>query len=80
LLAAVTSRAIVVYATASGQEVRRFPTEVYSNTTQLIAFSPDGTMLAAAPDRGPKARTPVKLWDIETGREIRHFSLDATEN
>jgi WD40 repeat protein/serine/threonine protein kinase len=34
-----------------------------------LAFSPDGTRIAAA-DRPPRERGVVKLWDVATGREV----------
>lgn len=54
----------VLLSTTDGKEVRKLEGPAYSD---LIAFSPDGRLIAAAGYYGDKA-SPVQLWDAATGR------------
>jgi WD40 repeat protein len=53
---------VVLWETATGQEVRRF--ELSHGVPYTVAFSPDGQRLAAA-GTGPL----IGLWEVATGRE-----------
>jgi RNA polymerase sigma factor (sigma-70 family) len=53
---------------ATGRELRRF--ELLDNTGGSVAFSPDGTLLAAT---GNGLRGGVVLWEVKTGREVRRW-------
>ncbi|MCB8839529.1 WD40 repeat domain-containing protein [Aurantimonas sp. VKM B-3413] len=66
LLAAASSRLIEIFDAASGEQVARIPTDVY--TIPAVAFSPDGEILAAA------TGAIVGLWSSRTGAPI--LSLD----
>jgi WD40 repeat protein len=58
--------AITIRDTETGRELRNIPADRYYR----LAVSPNGRYVA-----GGKTRTsPVKMWDMETGRELRTFS------
>jgi hypothetical protein len=40
-----------------------------------MTFSPDGSMLATVDDSGG----PLRIWDLHTGKELRHFAGDENE-
>jgi RNA polymerase sigma factor (sigma-70 family) len=54
--------------------VRLFNGERNSNHSKVLAFSPDGKILASHIDR-----MTVVLWDAATGKEIRRLTTDAVE-
>jgi len=61
-----------------GPQLRSLTEQVFNvksralGTIDEIVFSPDGRVLAAS-----HSSAVVKLWDVETGREVRH--LDGAE-
>jgi hypothetical protein len=68
--------AIRLWELASGQEVARL--EVPEDGTSDLAFSPDGRFLVASCVRSIVIPIPhdqvVRLWDVDTGQELRHFT------
>lgn len=62
--------ALAVWDVSTGRRVRDFP-DVDAPT--CIALSPDGRTLAAAV-AGTEGRRPIKLYDFETGRELRSLA------
>src|SRR5262249_36208805 len=62
LLAAGQTKGIALWDLATGKSVRRL--EGYQAVAAEIAFSPDGTLLAAAL---PEDRT-IRLWEVATGK------------
>jgi WD40 repeat protein len=50
-------------------EVAVFPQLGHSDWVSSVAFSPDGKRIVSGSDDHT-----VKLWDVETGKEIRSFS------
>src|SRR5262249_50031132 len=55
-------RAVIVWDTATGKEVVRFPG--HKTIVWSVAFSPDGNRVASGGDDGN-----VKIWDPVTGQE-----------
>jgi WD40 repeat protein len=53
----------------SAQEVVIFPQLGHSNAIHSAAFSPDGRRIVSA-----SQDSTVKVWDAETGMEVRTFS------
>jgi WD40 repeat protein len=62
------NRSIIFWKPGTGEILRQFP--VSDNSIEDLAFSPDGKLLASV---GYEA--PVRLWDISSGAEIRHFAI-----
>jgi len=63
LLSAATS------AFAQDQDVAVFPQLGHSDYVNSVVFSPDGRQVLSGSDD-----KTIKLWDVNTGREIRTFS------
>jgi len=67
-----------IWDAAMGRQLRSLTEQVFNVKSRAlgmideIAFSPDGRLLASS-----HSSAVVKLWDVETGRELRH--LDCTE-
>ncbi|MBC8351518.1 MAG: SUMF1/EgtB/PvdO family nonheme iron enzyme [Planctomycetes bacterium] len=76
-----TNGTIVLSDLETGTEIRRFSGQ--RSTVHCVRFSPDGlTVLSSGGCQGRNSdgalRTPnddyaIRLWDVETGREITHF-------
>ena len=75
-MAVRTDSATTLYETASGRPIRRFEekSQVHRRSAQPLglAFSPDGSILAAS-----FFDAPIILWEVETGRRIRSFGADS---
>ena len=75
-MAVHTESATILYDTASGRPIRRFEekSQVHEGNAQpfSLAFSPDGSMLAAS-----FFDAPIVLWEVGTGRRIRSFGADS---
>jgi RNA polymerase sigma factor (sigma-70 family) len=63
---------VVLWDTATGQEIRRMPGSPSSACSRL-AFSPDGRVLAAGDWDGGR----IHVWDAGTGREIKAWPAHA---
>jgi WD40 repeat protein len=63
LLAVASSLGIYLYDAETLAEIRFIKTDAW---VESVAFSPDGRLLASGSDNGT-----VKLWDVETGQEVR---------
>ncbi len=66
---------------AGGFEVRAFTD--FAGIVQAVAFSPDGRLAAAAerdPRPGRRHAVPgsVRVYDVESGRELRRFAVDGS--
>jgi RNA polymerase sigma factor (sigma-70 family) len=61
--------AILVYDTGTGQETHRI-TGIPDNLCNAIAFAPDGRTVAS----GGLVDSTIRLWELATGGERRHFS------
>src|SRR5262249_30890204 len=58
----------------TGQPLRRI--RAHASHARSVAFSPDGKWLAStqwAHRADPKGPGAVKLWDVQTGQELRHL-------
>ena len=68
--------ATILYDAASGRPIRRFEekSQRHKGKAQPIglAFSPDGSVLAAS-----FSDSPMVLWEVGTGRRIRSFDADS---
>jgi WD40 repeat protein len=83
-IAAVRNGGVTLWDRASGQEVRSFPAHTISVTD--VVFRPDGKQLATSSwggwlsrkvdgkERSEKLPNEVKVWDAESGQEIRTLS------
>jgi WD40 repeat protein len=77
LLASATSRTgrLKLWDVLSGRLLRTFP--AWTDDVRAVVFSPDGRVLAAAgKGMGPPRKDwdcPIKLWEVETGKEVRTF-------
>jgi len=65
LLALLLSAAMSAFA----QDVAVFPQLGHSGSVNSVVFSPDGRQILSGSSDGT-----IKLWDIDTGRELRTFS------
>jgi WD40 repeat protein len=68
----VTSQGKVIHLIdfASGKTIRDFPHE---DTVRGIAFSPDGKLMAGGGYDKDKGGYFARLWEVETGKELRRF-------
>jgi len=66
---------VVIWDTQSGQELHSFP--MSKGAVFAVAFSPDGTRLAAASQAPPRANAMLKVWDVQSGTEV--FSLEGEQ-
>jgi uncharacterized protein with WD repeat len=66
LATASQDRTVRLWDVATGQEVRIL--EGHNSAVTSVVFSPDGTALASASG-------DVRLWDVESGRQIAIFSI-----
>jgi WD40 repeat protein len=59
----------------TGKEVRRW--KAHESPIHTVAFAPDGKMLASSclPDNEGHFEQSVKLWEADTGKELRRFDL-----
>jgi RNA polymerase sigma factor (sigma-70 family) len=66
-------RSIVLWSLETGCEVRRL--KGHEDELVCLQFSPDGKILASAAADGWKALrgASVRLWDVTTGKELRHL-------
>jgi WD40 repeat protein len=62
---------MAVWDTATGKKICQFGTENFM--TFVIAFSPDGKMLASSDS--DTVSNVVRLWDLPTGKELRRFAV-----
>jgi WD40 repeat protein len=60
---------IRLFALPDGKLLRTFATDGVPGT---FAVSPDGTLLVAQP-RGKAANVPIRVWELDTGRELVSF-------
>jgi WD40 repeat protein len=63
-----------VWDATSGQQLQRF--RVPAPQAPILGLSPDGTKLASASAESKI----VQLWDIETGKELQHFSAAGNQD
>jgi WD40 repeat protein len=70
LAAATDAGTIVLWDLATGQERHRLNGD--SSFDALVAFSPDGKILASS-SRRLSGRDPVRLWDTATGKHLGAF-------
>jgi eukaryotic-like serine/threonine-protein kinase len=57
----------------TGKELRRFK---HTTNVKTVAFAPDGKRALSGTDRlGPRMAARVYLWDLESGREVRHLAM-----
>jgi WD40 repeat protein len=62
---------------ARGQEVFSFPVPFAGATMPALAFSSDGSLLAAASRDARGAATGVALWDVRSGEELPPLKMPA---
>jgi RNA polymerase sigma factor (sigma-70 family) len=74
---AVTSQGKVVHLIdfESGKSIRDFP---HDQPVLGVAFSPDGKRMAGGGYDNDKGNYFARLWDVETGRELRRFAHGRT--
>lgn len=75
-VATTARKAIVLYDAATGAEVKRWDGHVYGIT---LAYSGDGKMLASGGVDEGKDVYSLRLWDPNTGKEIRRCTLPKNE-
>ncbi len=75
-MAVHTSQTTTVHDTASGRPIRRLEEKSLrhdqSAQARSLAFSPDGSMLAAS-----FYDAPIVVWEVLTGRRLRSFDADS---
>jgi WD40 repeat protein len=86
LLAAGGDRVVRLWDLALGKEPRRF--EGHTDPVVSVALSPDGCRALSAsavlnpwvpqPDNGDRTGGPWRLWDVQTGKELRRFPGPST--
>src|SRR5262249_58343435 len=62
-------RGLHLWETATGKEVRRFDEIRDTVTLRAHALSPDGKTLAVVYDDEQNKSRPVRLWDVQSGKE-----------
>ncbi|HYJ85453.1 MAG TPA: caspase family protein [Pyrinomonadaceae bacterium] len=71
----------------SGKQLHRLAPSTGGSVIQRVSFSPDGTMILITYGPGPTQQqnptlaglqTPLKIWDVKSGRELRTLTLDAS--
>src|SRR5262249_7023726 len=71
LLAGIGDGQICVVDVKTGKEVRRWHANHQNLVVQVMAVSPDGTMVACTWVHHPS----VRVWDVSTGEEIHRFPV-----
>jgi RNA polymerase sigma factor (sigma-70 family) len=69
ILASKHRQEVLLWDTAAGKELRRFPFGIGGSPFVDMALSPDGKTLADADERAGV----VRLWDVNTGKVRRHL-------
>jgi WD40 repeat protein len=74
----ITACELDIWDTAGGQKLRTLKPHNYSNHFSPVVFSPDGRKLAWGGWPGDTTKDgrvlPLKLWDVESGQELRALS------
>jgi WD40 repeat protein/tRNA A-37 threonylcarbamoyl transferase component Bud32 len=68
------NRVLKIWDAATGKEIHDLKGHTYTATAVwVVAFSPDGKRLASATGEfGSPGVGEVKIWDVDSGKEIRH--------
>jgi biopolymer transport protein ExbD len=81
VVAAGKGNAVILSEFATGAEIARFTG--HTGFVECVAFSPDGNRLAAGSSnwvRKERGDVTVRVWDVETGREIWKADLPRTSD
>jgi WD40 repeat protein len=77
LLAIANNESIKLLDVSTGNTLRTLPARMSLGGDPSFTFSPDSHMLAATPVLNERGESTMRLWDVDSGKELRIFAVSA---